>query len=126
MQATQKTSSGTCNVLPSSFLLCSNRITLQTPIYRVFNHAIWPIKTRHSHSLCSKQRSGFHVTLHQTASRFLLTRWNGWVNLHTLTNQDEFYWLFKQRLPNVLHQLSCALIKLSKQPFYTCQIPKNH
>ena len=54
MQATHKTSLRTCNVLLSSILLRSNRITLQTPVYRVFNHAIWPIKTRHSHSLCSK------------------------------------------------------------------------
>ena len=53
MQATHKTSSSTCNVLLSSILLRSNRITLQTPVYRVFNHAIWPIKMRHSHSLCS-------------------------------------------------------------------------
>ena len=44
----------TCNVLLSSILLRSNRITLQTPVYRVFNHAIWLIKARHSHSLCSK------------------------------------------------------------------------
>ena len=53
MQAIHKTLSRTCNVLLSSSLLRSNRITLQTPAYRVFNHAIWPIKTRHSHSLCS-------------------------------------------------------------------------
>ena len=52
MQATHKTSSRTCNILLSSVLPRSNRITLQTPVYRVFNHAIWPIKTRHSHSLC--------------------------------------------------------------------------
>ena len=35
MQATHKTWSTTCNVLLSSILLSSNRITLQTPVYRV-------------------------------------------------------------------------------------------
>ena len=40
MQATLKASSSTCNVLLSSFLLCSNRITPQTQVYRVFNHKI--------------------------------------------------------------------------------------
>ena len=53
MQATHKTSSSTCNVLLSSFLLCSNRIILQTPVHRVFDHAIWLMKTWHSHSLYS-------------------------------------------------------------------------
>ena len=38
----------------SSFLLHSNRTTLQAQVNRVFNHANWPIKTRHSHWLCSK------------------------------------------------------------------------
>ena len=54
IQATHKTSSSTCNVLLSSFLVRSNRTTLQTRVYRVFNHANGPIKTRHSHSLCSE------------------------------------------------------------------------
>ena len=53
MQATHKTSSRTSNVLLPSILLRTNRITVQTPVHKVFNHAIWPIKTRHSHSLCS-------------------------------------------------------------------------
>ena len=48
-----KTLSSTCNVLLSSFLVRSNRTTLQTWVYRVFNHANCLIKTRHSHSLCS-------------------------------------------------------------------------
>ena len=55
IQATHKTSSSTCNVLLSSFQVRSNRTTLQTWVYRVFNHANWPIKTRHSHSLCSER-----------------------------------------------------------------------
>ena len=42
------------HVLLSSFLLRSNRTTLQAQVYRVFNHADWPIKRRHSHWLCSK------------------------------------------------------------------------
>ena len=46
----------------SSVLLHSNRITLQTPVYRVFNHAIWPIKMRHSHSLCAKIEFIRHLT----------------------------------------------------------------
>ena len=54
IQATHKTSPSTYNVLLSSFLVRSNRTTLQTWVYRVFNHANWPIKTWHSHSLCSK------------------------------------------------------------------------
>ena len=56
MQATHKTSSSTCNVVLSSILLHSNRITLQTPGYRVLTHAIWPIKMRHSHEVwdCDK------------------------------------------------------------------------
>ena len=37
MQATHKAWSRTCNVFLSSFLLRSNRITLQTPVYRVLN-----------------------------------------------------------------------------------------
>ena len=41
-------------VLLSSFLPRSNRTTLQAQVYRVFNHADWPIKWRHSHWLCSK------------------------------------------------------------------------
>ena len=53
IQATHKTSSNTCNVLLSSFLVRSNRTTLQTWVYGIFNHANWPIKRRHSHSLCS-------------------------------------------------------------------------
>ena len=62
MQATDRTSSRTCSVLMPSILLRSNRITLQTPVYRVFNHAIWPIKTQHSHSLCSKIELIRHLT----------------------------------------------------------------
>ena len=62
MQATHKTSSKTCNALLSSIFLRSNRITLQKPVYRVFDHAIWPIKTRHSHSLCSKIEFIRHLT----------------------------------------------------------------
>ena len=62
MQVTHKTSSRTCNVLLSSILLRPNRITLQTLVCRVFNHAIWPIKTRHSHSLCSKIEFIRHLT----------------------------------------------------------------
>ena len=46
--------SSTCNVLLLSFLVRSNRTTLQTWVYRVFIHANWPIKTWHSHSLCSE------------------------------------------------------------------------
>ena len=42
------------HVLLSSFLLRSNRTTLQAQVYRVFNHANWPIKTRHSHWVYSK------------------------------------------------------------------------
>ena len=47
----QKTLSS--HVLLSSFLLRSNRTTLQAQVYRVFNHADWPITRRHSHWLCS-------------------------------------------------------------------------
>ena len=43
-----------CRQFSQSILLRSNRITLQAPAYRVFNHAIWPINTRHPHSLCCK------------------------------------------------------------------------
>ena len=43
------------HALLPSFLLRSNRTTLQAQIYRVFNHANWPIKTRHSHWLCSNK-----------------------------------------------------------------------
>ena len=35
----------------------SNRTTLQTWVYIVFNHTNWLIKTRHSHSLCSNNIS---------------------------------------------------------------------
>ena len=62
MRATHKTSSRTCNILLLSILLRSNRITLQTPVYLVFNHAIWPFRTRHSHSLCSKIEFIRHLT----------------------------------------------------------------
>ena len=41
IQATHKTSSSTCNVLLLSFLVRSNRTTLQTWVYRVFNRANW-------------------------------------------------------------------------------------
>ena len=41
------------HILLSSFLLRSNRTTLQAQVYRVFSHANWPIETRHSHWLCS-------------------------------------------------------------------------
>ena len=40
------------HVLLLSFLLRSNRTTLQAQVYWVFSHTDWPIKTRHSHWLC--------------------------------------------------------------------------
>ena len=62
MQATRKTSSRTRSVCCRQFLLRSNQNSLQTPVYRDFNHAIWPIKTRHSHSLCSTIEFIKHLT----------------------------------------------------------------
>ena len=53
IQGTHKTPPSICNVPLSSFLVRSNRTTLQAWVYRVFNHPNRPIKTRHSHSLCS-------------------------------------------------------------------------
>ena len=42
------------HVLLSSFSLCWNRTNPEAQVYRVFNHANWPIKMRRSHWLCSK------------------------------------------------------------------------
>ena len=66
MQATHITLSITCSVLLSLFLLCLNRTTLKAWVYRVFSHANWPIKTRHFHWLCSKQK---HFILQQSIRR---------------------------------------------------------
>ena len=46
------------HVLLPSFLLRSNGTTLQAQVCWVFNHANWPIKTRHSHWLCSNYSFG--------------------------------------------------------------------
>ena len=90
MQATHKTAWSTCNVLLSSFLQRLNRITLQALVYRVFNHADWPIKTRHSHSLCSNTDlyplSSFLLctfTHYWELSKFIL--WSGLSYVRALT-----------------------------------------
>ena len=44
------------HVLLSSFLLRSSRTALQAKVYRIFNHANWPIKTRYFHWLCSNTK----------------------------------------------------------------------
>ena len=55
------------HVLLSSFSLCSNRTNPEAQVYRVFNHANWPIKMQHSHWLCSN---------HEIAFRMIMEAWH--------------------------------------------------
>ena len=81
----QKTLSS--HVLLSSFLLHSNRTTLQTLVYLVFNDANWPI-TRHSHWLCSEifftfcNCSRLYMNLLRSQARMLCLLSDFWLNLN--------------------------------------------
>ena len=118
MQATHKTSSSTSNVLLSSFLLRLNRTTLQTRSTKFFNHAIWPIKIKHSHWLYSK---GFFFTscnLAILAKSSLHPPWVDFSNYGTFTSSLFKWQRFMSIPPFFCHVLRmCSEVKASEINF---------